>query len=169
MIRNRRRRGYDAGMSDSSRSSSRSTSGRSSQQAGSPADTASTSSRSARSSTPQPQYITASWWPANVQVPNDGGTTFTDVRVYATDVGLVIYDAPNREIWRSAIDYATAAAPSGNPRTEGHTVETADGTVYIGLTVVSCGTCGGGALKTWEPAYAGRVVPWGPTGESAAS
>lgn len=114
----------------------------------------------------EPAYITAEWWPANILLPD--GRTLTDVRVYATDLGLIVYDRPGHEVFRSAIDYTTAPRPTGDPITSGNQVQTADGIVYVALTIVQCASCGNSTgLRNWTPAYAGSIVPWGPTGEPA--
>ena len=106
-----------------------------------------------------PTLIKRTWFPASVKLPDVEVPWYT-VKVYATDLGLLIYTrVPADGItpdWRGDIDYDTAPEPRGNAK-NGVTVQTAAGPVII----TASGGCGcGNALKRWKPQGAMTTSRW---------
>ena len=99
----------------------------------------------------------ASWWPADVTLPD--GTALRRCRVYITTTDLVVFTDPEVPAFEAAVDFAqTPQPPAGNtwprPSIDVHT--------DAGRAVVSpTGGCGcGHRLKRWTPDWASRRTPW---------
>jgi hypothetical protein len=114
------------------------------------------------------QVITfRSWWPASVVLP-DRTTVLHRCKVYATNVGLVIYNqVPSGQSeewgaltpdWFAPIDFLATPVPSaGQLPGQSFNITTDQGLVTITYT----GGCGcGNPLKRWRPEFSSRIAAW---------
>ncbi len=104
--------------------------------------------------------VMASWWPADVALPE--GRSVRRARVYVTGDGDVeVYDQPGpTPVWTSALDYDATPLPASEGQWPRPAIDlhTADGLIVVNPT----GGCGcGNRLKSWRPPGATRLVPWG--------
>lgn len=110
------------------------------------------------------------WFPASVVLPGEGRRPRHRVKVFATDLGLYVYDRQPADlrqveridaVWFSPIDYdKTPRPPSDIMGKNGFQVVTAAGVVTI-TTTGGCG-CNQKTLKGWAPEWATTVQAWTP-------
>jgi hypothetical protein len=128
---------------------------------------------SAQPSAPTPRAIYAQWFPAHVVLPDS--TTRSNVRVFVTDTGLLIFDhRPDAAYVRGAeadqlaeaLFYSPmnwAATLVDQPRLPqprvGFVLATDAGPVAV-TPQLGCG-CHLRGLKNWVPSWTGRSLPWG--------
>lgn len=124
---------------------------------------------SAQPTTPTPTAMIARWFPAHVQLPPGetmpGQHTNTTMLVYATDVGLFVFDhrPPSDdnmtgEVWFSPIDWSRTRSGLPAPRIA-FEVYTEAGPVKV-TPMGGCG-CHLRNLKNWHPSWSARSIPWG--------
>jgi hypothetical protein len=109
------------------------------------------------------------WYPALVVLPGDSRKVLRNVKVFATDRGLYIYDrdpADTRQVdridaaWFSPIDYDKTPSPADDQtaRHRGIRIQTGEGVVTI-TPMAGCG-CHQRALKGWFPEWAHTLHAW---------
>ena len=109
------------------------------------------------------------WWPAMVVLPGEDRRARRNVKVFATDKGLYVYDKQPADVrqvesidalfW-SPIDYDKTPKPVDDQtaRHSGIPILTEAGRVTI-TPLAGCG-CGARALKGWFPEWAHTLHAW---------
>lgn len=107
------------------------------------------------------------WFPASVMIPSEGRQR-NNVKVFATDAGLYVYDAVPVDaaqdteptpLFHSPIQFdKTRKPPTGMAASNGVHIVTEAGTV----TVMATGGCGCGyrALRNWLPTWGTAAMAW---------
>lgn len=111
------------------------------------------------------------WYPALVVLPATGRRVLRNVKVFAADTGLYVYDRDPQDlrqvdridaVWFSPIDYDKTAKPGDDQtvRHNGIRIHTDAGVVTI-TPMAGCG-CHQRALKGWFPEWAHTLHAWTP-------
>jgi hypothetical protein len=108
---------------------------------------------------PIPTVYRWSWWPAMVRLPD--GTTYPQVKVYATSEGLYVYTTPaSTPAYYTPVDYDKTRPPSSSYPANQKTVRIWTPTDEQ-ITIQPLQGCGcGNPLKQWRPEWAYRVEAW---------
>lgn len=115
----------------------------------------------------RPTTVYAEYWPAHVLLP--GGEIRRRVRVYLTDVGVIIFfTKPTDDLvphFHAEIDLAATPRPDIHAFNVGVDVYLArpedDGLPPDALIITPTGGCGcSSALRHWKPSWTGQVSPW---------
>lgn len=110
-----------------------------------------------------PTGVYRTWFPAVVQLPD--GRRILKAKVYATDVGLLVYGLGPGPSPVAVFESPMLLDKTGVPGTDyaseqrGHTIVTEAGTVSV-VRGGSC-PCAMRALKTWSPPWAAIEKTWG--------
>lgn len=111
-------------------------------------------------SPPTPTSYRASWWPAQVHLPD--ATVVRQAKVFATSAGLYIYtgrpdgDQPD---YYFPIDYSKTPKPPADYALRQKAIRIT--TPYGEVRVHKLAGCGcNHPLKAWRPTWAHRIEPW---------